>query len=378
MIVRFIRPGEEDECNAFHNRHHGHRRTPAQWRWEFTPTLFPHPRLPFAVGIDDGRIVATQALIPIRMVDGTGVYWTGKSEETLVEPSHRGQDLSVKMYRLVFEYAEQNGLAFIWGFTTATKPLSRAGFTVPSVTSHIFFPFSTRSVPILLSHAMAPESKSRTGKKAVELLGYLGCAAAQSLSQIRLAASRGSHRTGPRGFAVETRPLNSAPDEAGAISKRFVALWGGATIYRDRDYLNWRIFENPWVKSLVRGVYVNGRLQGWVAFGVGDDGMGYLVDIVVAPDEPEARLPEFITHTLLAEAVSSTRAMGAAGIRGWHVNNHPFDRLVAKTATKMGFYHVGRGMSMVAYLSSHGHLRQASQPVDNWFVTRLWTEGLMG
>ena len=91
--VRVVEDKEREACNQFHNQFYKKSRSFDQWQWEFTRNLYNVSSVPFAVAITRGKIVGTQALIPIRMIDGSGVYWTAKSEETLVDPQFRGTKL---------------------------------------------------------------------------------------------------------------------------------------------------------------------------------------------------------------------------------------------------------------------------------------------
>lgn len=377
MMVRLIHQGEEEACNTFHNQYYHTRRTLDQWSWEFVPRQFPTPPLPIAVAVDQDRVVGTQALIPIRMIDSDGSYWAAKSEETLIDPGYRGKDLSTKLYQVVFEYAEQRGMAYVWGFTTATKPLQKAGFEVPSRVSQLFFPFSARAVRVLFSNELADGPRKGPRRAVKQALAAAACGAARAISEPQLAVARIKLRARSQA-EMEVRALTSPPPECAEITQRFVSQWGGTTILRDEEYLRWRIFENPWVRSAVRGIYLGGRLQGWIAFCLGDDGMGYLVDVMVAPNESNSRTAESLVRALLSESVVATRRMGAVGLRAWHVNSHPFDQLVARVARNLGFFRFKRGMSVVRYTTSHGRSRGGADRAGEWYINRLWSEGLMG
>lgn len=378
MIVRFLKEGEEEACNKFHNRLYGHRRTLSQWRWEFVPFKFKHPPIPFAVAEDDGRIVGTQAFIPVQMIDEDGVYWTAKSEETLVDPAYRGRDLSVQMYQLLFDWAESNDFSCVWGFTTATKALQRAGFVVPGVTSQLFRPFSMRSVSVLLGHEARVRRSGGANSRLKKFVVQLGCAGAQAISGVRFAATGSGHWPRGRGGVREIRTLTSPPLESGALCERFITQWGGATIYRDSHYLQWRLFDNPWVKSIVLGAYIDGKLQGWIAFGMGDDGMACVVDLMVVADDSRLSSPDDLVQVLLAEAVLRSRAMGATGIRAWRVNDHPVDRMLTRVARSLGFYHMKRGGPMVIQPTAGRPHRDPTDKSQEWYVTRIFTEGLLG
>ncbi|MDD4051607.1 MAG: GNAT family N-acetyltransferase, partial [candidate division Zixibacteria bacterium] len=254
MEIRLIAAGEEEICNAFHNQFHHQNRTVSQWRWEFASNSPSGAPIPYAVVNDGGKIVGTQAFIPIRMVDRRGIYWTAKSEETLVDPNYRGQGLFEKMYALLFKYAEEQNLTHIWGFSAAIKAFTRLGFTVPGVTQQLFIPFSTRSVAAVLAGEHGDDAEGgRSGMKTHAL--RMGGIAARMISAVRVGMTS---RQVPAGLRIQT--MDEPHPQCGDLCQRFIEQWGGTTIYRDADYMRWRLFENPYVRGIVRGIHDGDRL----------------------------------------------------------------------------------------------------------------------
>lgn len=370
MEVRLVAAGEEEACNAFHNRFHLENRTLLQWRWEFASNPFGRTSIPYAVVRDGGNIVGTQAFIPIRMIDRNGIYWTAKSEETLVDPDCRGQGLFEKMYELLFRYAEEQSFAYIWGFSPAIKAFTRLGFTVPGVTQQLFIPFSSRSVSTMLTKQRGGETGSARAQMKSHII-RLGSVAARMISVAKITLT---NRRLPSGLQIRT--MAESNPQIGILCQQFIEQWGGTTIYRDADYMRWRLFENPYVRGIVRGIYERDQLLGWVVYTLGDDGLGYLVDIMVGCDATRYE-PSNLVRALLLDAVLGTRNMGATGIRGWRVNEHPFDRLVCKTARQIGFYHIKHGHAMVKYDCPAARARVAHEKFDDWYVTRIYTEGVL-
>lgn len=371
MEIRLIGDGEEELCNEFHNRVYKKSRTMAQWKWDFVENNYPKDQIPYAVVADEGKIVGTQAFIPIRLIDKSGVYWTAKSEETLVDPGYRGKQLFEKMYALLFDYAREHELAYIWGFTPAIKAFVRLGFNVPGSTRQLFMPYSNRSIPVMMGkgqygkNASIPEKVKMAAIRTVSL-------PAQVMSSLKVSASK--RRVGS---ALVIRTMETADKQCGELCRRFIEKYGGTTIYRDDEYLNWRLLANPYVRSVLRGVYDGDRLLGWVAFTLGDDGMGYLVDLMVACDG-SSHSEEDLVRALLVEAVTGTRNMGAIGIRGWRVNEHPFDQLVTRVSKEVGFYHIKKGHAVVIYNCEAGKHRSSCDKFSDWFITRIFTEGVLG
>jgi len=378
--IRFASIADGATCNWFYNNGHQKRRTLAQWEWEFVSRDFSQQKLLYVVAEDQGHIVGTQALIPIRMVDGNGVFWTAKSEETLVSPAYRGQQIFEKMYDLLKQYAQSSGIRCIWGFTPATRAFTRIGFETPGKTSQVFFPFSGDAITVLLNRQAGDDKgnrPSRISRMAYRIAGTV----AGSVSSLRFkltssAAFTGSQEDSRTG--LHFRLLTGAPAEAGEACRSFVHQWGGCTILRDTAYLQWRLFDNPYVRALFWGAYVGNQLCGWVAYALGDDGMGYLVDMI-AVDRERLRVPaREIVKGLLSTAVNDLRQMGALGMRGWHVNNHQFDKLVLREAKALGFWHIKRGHDVVVLYVPGSATEAGPADFQQWFVTRIYTEGLLG
>lgn len=377
MIIRFIEEKDVATCNEFHNRAYGTSRTIEQWRWEFVPTIYRDDKIPFAVVDDGGKIVGTQAFIPIQMIDLEGVFWTAKSEETLVDPAYRGQELSAKMYRFLFEYAEDKNLAYIWGFTYATKALDRVGFVKPSVTTQLIFPFSSALKSRLDDRTNTTRMIGPIGNLKA-FIYKMGIGVGQLLSAAKFFINDPARKISPAAKALTLRTLNAPPNEAGRVCKRFIQRRGGKTIYRDADFLRWRIFENPYLKGIFRGIYDQDDLVGWVIYAVCDDGVGYIIDMMVAPEEGKSYTLDDIARILLRDAVIGTKKMGAAALRSWHVNDHPLDRMLAAEAKRMGFFHIRKGMSVVIYASAAATTRATFDRYHDWFITRIYNEGVSG
>jgi GNAT superfamily N-acetyltransferase len=368
--IRLVQPGEEAACNDFHNRLHHDHRLISHWRWEYVENGFDRPPIPFALAKDGDRIVGTQAFIPIRMIDRDGIFWTAKSEATLVDPDYRGQQLFEKMYDQLFQYAEEKQLAYIWGFTPAIKAFTRLQFETPGETAQIYLPFSSRSIATMTKKISGADSGGmQSGLKRFAIRG--GASVASALSALRLSLVS---RSLPPGTSIRT--METPDPQAGECCNRFIQQFGGTTIYRDAAYMQWRLFNNPFVRSIVKGIYDGETLLGWVAYTLGDDGMGYLVDIIVASDSTRHQSGRLV-RLLLREAIIGTRNMGATGIRGWQVNRHPFDQLLLRESRKVGFYHVKRGHFAVIRSSSAGKGRTGNQNFNDWYISRIFTEGVL-
>lgn len=357
MQVEFLRDEDIEECNDFHNRAYGSKRTLAQWHWQFAPLL--GGKRPFVVAKEGGRVVGTQALMPITMLDAAGDILTAKSEETLVDPSMRGKGVFQKMYEPLTAYALAQGVKAIWGFTPAHKAFEGIGFHVPDRTSQLVHPLSVRA-------SAAFGDAVGTGLRRVVISAAIGAASLVSAARVALASDRS------RGLRLEV--LEQPPLAADALCRQFVRGWGGTTILRDRAYLQWRYYDNPAVRATLLGAYRGETLVGWVAYALDEASIGYIVDAVVLrePDAPQ------ILHALMLQAVLTLRAAGAVAIRSWRLNAHPFDQLITEVARALGFYLLRRGEPVVLYLAEGKDAAASLSVWDDWFVTRAYTQGDVG
>lgn len=365
MKIRYALPDDADACNAFHNAHYGLTRTDEQWAWEFVrPT--PGGELPYVMVVDDGEVVGSQAFIPIRFIDEAGTFMTAKSEETLVAAKMRGKSVFGRMYELLFQYAVDHDYKSIWGFTPAEQAFRKQGFQIPGSTRQLFLAINPGS----LQEAAKAKDPTVSGLRNLALLGF---GAALSIWGRLSGLGPARLRSGEKMIDLE----DAALFEHG-YSRRFVEAWGGTTILRDCEFMQWRIFENPYRRATVSAVVADGILLGHVAFVVGDDGAGYLVDIMAAHPagkDEDAR----IASILIAEAITRLRRMGASCIRGWTLNEHPFDQLVRRVAIRQGFLFLKRGNAVVVHTAFQPNPRRTSHDdFANWYVTRLFTEGTNG
>jgi GNAT superfamily N-acetyltransferase len=358
MDIEFIRDVDIESANEFHNRAYGLSRPVTHWRWQFGHLL--GSTRPFVVAKLNGRIVGTQALMPITMMTPSGPIPTAKSEETLVDSSMRGKGVFQAMYAPLLELASAHGIQAIWGFTPAHKPFEAVGFTVPARTSQLVHPFSTRAAEFLGTAAGV------RGWKRLALSAGVG--GASVVSAVRLALS------GRSLDRVEMRVLDEPPTAAAVLCRQFVDSWGGVTIYRDQAYLRWRYFENPALRSTVLGAYEDGNLVGLMVYSLDVTGVGYIVDSVV-PRRPDAR---DIVVALFVHCVRTLRAAGAVAVRSWHVNAHPCDRLLREAARALGFFHVRRGEPVVIRIEEGTSPEPVLRDWNSWFVTRAFTQGESG
>ena len=90
---------EEDYSmiNDFYNRIHGLNRSIDEFYWEFHNC--PFGKSIYVIAKDGDKIVGTNCVIPIDLIySDNSIIKSGKSEDTLVDPDYRGQNIFNNIY----------------------------------------------------------------------------------------------------------------------------------------------------------------------------------------------------------------------------------------------------------------------------------------
>lgn len=363
LKYRFATAKDVTICNDFYNSNYNTLRSEKQWVWEFvTPNS---SELPFSIALKGDKVVGTQALIPIKFIDESGIFMTAKSEETLVSSSMRGKNLFENMYKPLFKFAANHNYQSIWGFTPAEKAFRKVGFDIPCTTRQLLLALSPEALIIIFGS----QSINRFKRFGFSLIGLL----LVMWAHLRQAFHSNQLKDGEVLTNLENADLFD--DQ---FSRRFVNTWGGCTILRNKDYMTWRIFENPYVRANIVAIVKDGLLLGYAAFSVDINRIGYLIDIVVAHPNGHGDSKR-ISHILLAESIRRLAQLGATCIRGWTFNNHKFDLLIQSVAKSLGFLVINKGNAVVFHTSYPANRKQSSHMnFKNWYVTRIFTEGVQG
>ena len=312
-------------------------------------------------------MVGTQWLIPIQFIDRTGVYWTAKSEQTLVAPEARGQNVFKGMYDFVFRHSEKNGIRVIWGYTQARKAFERIGFAIPATSRDELV--SNISAGALSSPASLINPR------------HLGGVVLRGLEAWRGRARRRLVRQSVAALDIDLRPWDHVPKGVATLSEQFVRQWGGATIFRDEAFLTWRLMGNPFVPVRLIGAYQ----VGYVAFAINRaQSFGSLVDVVCATPDADEELNEHIVARLLLAAIHEMEVAHVQKCHSWSVNEHPFDSIVSSVLLNMGFRRQDKPSNVVLFPSpaySGSDFRDPDCKFDDyssWYVSLLFMQGHRG
>jgi len=232
FVVKQASFSDGQSCNDFYNKIYSRERSLVGWQWEFGSNKLEDDLLTFTLVETLEGVVATQAYLPIDFVDERGTFQTGKSEETLVDPAMRGKGLFEKMYDKLFEISREQKILGLWGFSPATKAFERLGFSLPGKVGQLILPLKVSFVEDAL------EVHTDSAGAAHRIRNFSAGVAAKVMS-----AARSRKMVQDSRISIST--LTEAPKWADELSQRFANQWGGLTIHRSAEYLNWRFFSNP-------------------------------------------------------------------------------------------------------------------------------------
>lgn len=378
LQYRLAKLSDGPACNALYVGFYRIERSLAQWIWEFADQAFAGDDLPYAVAFDGDAPVATQALMPVRMIDRSGAFWSAKGEEALVSPRLWGQDVLRPLWNLLLGYAARHGIEMIWGFNRRRPVYEKLGFRYfaePDCRWTIR-PLDREGLPALAANDAEGRSRkpAKDGAMRWARAPLVGVAAAAVSTALDLAQRPRALFDGSR--RIEVRPLEFDGPALEDLSRRFVARFGGVTTLRSADYLDWRLRRNAYIPSQLAGAYFDGRLQGLVAWSATPRRLGFISDMLVcARDDGPSDLA--VARSLLAHATRHLKSAGVSLVRATIHNRHPGAATMLHAARATGYLDMA-GRVGVCVRDVPGGPPRAGFDYDSWYLTHLNTEGRAG
>lgn len=350
--------------NKFHNEIYKLNRTATQWNWEYGDSALKEGF--FAIALVDGKIIGTQALIPIDIIIDNKIVLSAKSEETLIHPLYRGIGVFDKMYDFLIPIAKNAGISFIWGFTPAVKPFYRVGFKSPKVTGQFYAPLSFQISGGVFSNI------EKTGfiKKYFYKLVY-------PLAVLRFKIYNNFNcQVKPLKSHHKIQEITSFSRDIKSLSYAFSERWQVPTVNRSQEYLSWRILNNPYCKSRILIFSEKERVLGMICFSITENLEGYIVDLIAVPSVEFSTDADLVISSLLSQAAYEMKACGAISIRGWCFGSNQFSQVLRRVTKRLGYLHINRGEPMVIY-AVDDNLEQIENFSES-YLSRILTEGTLG
>jgi len=352
-----VRPATTDDvegCVALHNEHFHANRTSDFWHWKYSRHL-PGSSV-YIVARDNGRVVGTQGMIPVRLRTAGAVELTGKSENSLVADEYQGQGLWNRLYRLALGECQSRGMSSVWGFTPverARRGLLRLGFSVHDVMVQAIAVTSVRQGIGVFRRSSEP----RYRKIGASLLAP----AARVRSRLAAAFER----------PVPDLEVCSGPFPASATEEEIRELYeqmsetcpGLVHLEMDSDYVNWRIRNHPWFRYTTWCCRERGRLVSFALVNEHDPLRPAVVEL--------AFVERLHAQALLARLTREMARRGAGVVTFWTNQTNYYGRMLLAAAHRLGFMFRPAHSSFVALDLAGERQRQP----ERWLLSALWYEG---
>lgn len=348
IVLRLLQENEIQLANDFFNHIYKTTRSIENFRWEFING--PFGKAIYVVAIDDTisiqtKIVGIQCAIPIEFISITGkTVLTAKSEDTLVDPSYRGQKIFERMYERLFAECTKAGIKYIWGFTPAQKAFERIGFEIPFKTEQallVFNPF--RAYGYL--KGLNLQNKT-TDKVKILMLSFL------------------SFLKGLKIWFIRKNELYQASFEnKNTVFQKFITDSEYYTLNESAPYIKWRLTDNPFSNQYVSYQYKKGEEL------VGDAIVNHRKN--VSHIEQLHSRPGRETKSFLASLTKECYHKNAALIRVFCFSSNTILQSQGNALSQIGFTYLKRGNYFVWKSIDPTNEIKPEQVIIN----RLFTQG---
>ena len=326
---RLANENDYERINAFYNRIYKSKRTIEQFLWEFRDC--PFGKSIYVIAEDGDKIIGTNCVIPIDLIGANKqIIKSGKSEDTLVDPAYRGQQIFYKIYEYLFEKCIEANIQVIWGFTSAKKPFEKLGFEVPFEHEQTL---AVNNIGKSYKFLTSLNPKNKTIDK-LKILGLCIFSKLKTVAKI--------NRQNSTYKIEENRDVVLGVDELIFNNQNFTSSL--FAINQTPDFQNWRIYQNPnYYKVHTFSVYSDTKdLIALVVFNSHANRVAYVCQTTFHPDlkmDEKVRILKSVSHMLFKS--------GIVLIRNWVFNTNAVNKQEVTIQNQSGYLHIERGIGLV-------------------------------
>lgn len=343
----------------FHNTIGGSNRTTEQWIWEYKSNYLD--LFVFTVAEDDNRIVGTQGMIPIYLNIKGKRCLSGKSESSLLDPAYRGGTLFQELYDLAMSLCKARNMQCVWGYTSAVK-VWRHKLRFSVYENSLYDSILIVNLQSALSKIF--ESQWPIARRITLSLLAMGCYLYSFVFRFTLKFLKKPPKTN---YSIEHQPrsMNDLGTFYGRLREKYPRL---IHIDQDREYLTWRLFNNPSIKYQTYFVYEDGLLKGYCY--VGTNGKDRKVVSLADFTFESAKAGAFLLRNLLDKWQNDK--IGFVYFLGNTKNS--LMKTMFDLLARFGFLKRRRSMSFILKNISCQD-EDDLYDIKNWYASALWTEG---
>jgi hypothetical protein len=353
--IRVLKDSELEKANDFFNKIYKTNRSFEAFEWEFIKG--PIGKSIYVAAFDTDKpveeLIGIQCVIPLEFITSENeIILTAKSEDTLVNPLYRGQDIFGKMYALLFEECKKQGIKYIWGFTPAYKPFIKLGFTLDFRSNQGLFISRIHNSFEFLSSLNPKNTFSDKFKiYALCILSKLKTIQFSLVSNLKIECEELKE--------LDDRFIRSNLFLSDENSKE-------AFLHQNKKYLEWRIVQNKFSnKYQLFQFSLNGEVGAHVIIN-NIKNIGYIEQVLFHKNLTEQKklaILKRVIKLLLAQKVSCIRFLA--------FNENQTNKIEYSLLKKTGFSMINRGNWFVWKSLDD----QSTIESKNVFITRLFTQG---
>ena len=353
ITYRLATEKDYKNINDFHNRIYKSDRTIEQFCWEFHDAPAGHSI--YIIAEDGDKVIGTQCAIPIYLITSGGEkIYSGKSEDTLVDPDYRGQNIFNKLYEILFRECSAKGIKVIWGFTSAIKPFIKMGFETPFEHKQVL---AVNKIHRSYKHLSSLNKKNKLIDK---LKIFVLCC----LSKTRYILKPKKTKTGA--YTVSTINVLNVEE---LLLSNLRGYQNSFAIEQSKEYQKWRIYDNPNYYKPYTFSYRNAdnKLMGVITVNIQKDGVSFIIQSLFHYDMDSKIKSKFIRHV-----TSSLFSEGVSIIRNWVFDHNLFNKNEIEYYLQAKYFKVDNGVSLV-----WKKLDDFNLSADGFFLSRIATQGVI-
>jgi len=351
---RLAQEKDYERINNFHNCIYKSNRTLKQFYWEFNNC--PFGKSIYVIAEDEGEIVGTNCVIPIDLVtsDKT-IIRSGKSEDTLVDPKYRGQNIFYNIYDFLFEKCRENGIQVIWGFTSAKKPFKKLGFSIP-------FDHQQSLAVNNIWRSYKYLSSLNIKNKILDKVKIFGLC---SLSKINVIGRLQSKLTGYR-ITIDEKIIEGVDK---IIDSNLSTLEASFSILQNSEFQEWRIYQNPnYYKIHTYGFYDDSdKLNALIVLNSHPDKIAFINQSSFSNNlnkEEKIKIIQFVARKMFDSGIHL--------IRNWHFGTNALNTQEIQNYNDARYTILNKGIGFV-----WKELEHINYEPEAFYLSRISTQGVI-
>ena len=263
FIIKKANTKNLKKLNQFHNKYYKTNRTIKQFLWLFrkTPKFYD-----FYYALNKKKIVGTLGFIKFNFVYKNINYKVIKPEDLLISPNARKKNIFEKINKK-YEKKISNLKGISININAVARIFQRANYGPY---------FGERMMFIKYYHAKGL-SELIAKKKIPKLFSYLF--AHLIIFYLKIFDLTKNNKIKSNLTFIN---YNKAPKWTNNINKKFTNYWNFFTVDRTEKFLQWRVFDNPFLKEKFTAFYFNKIPVGYIIYNINMKNL-YVVDLVVVP-----------------------------------------------------------------------------------------------